>query len=173
MDYELDNAKETEIYKKCKSCGQMLTASAKFCPICGASAAEAPGAQNVTDSRIPAGTTKKEYRKRYAPAALNKELKTLSIIGYVLVGINVVTGLLLNVYALVDAVLLLALVLGVHKGKSQGCAVAILVYSAFGMVVSLISAGTPAGWGWLALGIGMLSTFRKMDKQYAKDLSGM
>lgn len=174
MEYELGYGKEEETYCSCRKCGQMLTANAKFCPICGTAVTNqiTDSAGSVGGGRTPAGVTKKEYRKKYAPAALYKELKMLSIVAYVLVGINVAVGLLANVGALLDAVLLLGLVLGAHKGRSKGCAVAILVYSVIGMVMGLVTTGTLTGWGWLAIGIGMLSTFRKMDKQYAQDVTG-
>lgn len=118
--------------------------------------------------RIPAGCTKKEYRRSYASPELYKQLKTWAIVGYVLCGINVALGLFVNVFALFDAALLGGLVAGMHLKRSKGCAVAILAYSIFGAVISLISGGSITGWMWIALSVAAMSIFKKMDGEYAE-----
>lgn len=169
MDYEMEYHKLPEGTNSCRNCGQILSSDAKFCPICGTAVAQRP---QFHTNRIPYGTTKKEYRKRYAPEKMYKDLKIMAIVGYVMVGINVVLGLLVDASALVDALLQFALVFGVHKYKSKGCAIGMLVYSIINMLFYLALNGKVGGWGWLALAIGVLSLFRKMDQQYQQDVSG-
>ncbi len=118
--------------------------------------------------RIPAGCTKKEYRRSYASPELYKKLKNLAIVGYVLCGINVAVGLFLNFLALFDAALLGGLVAGMHLKRAKGCAVAILVYTGFGAVLSLIGGGSLTGWAWIILAISALSIFKKMDGEYTE-----
>lgn len=120
--------------------------------------------------RVPAGCTLKQYRKSYASDPLKKNIKTLSIVAYVLVGINLVIAVLANPWALIDTVLLLGLVLGVHLGRNKGCAIALLVYTIVNAIIGLVSSGTVSGWWWIFLAVSYLSTFKKMDAEYKAEM---
>ena len=121
--------------------------------------------------RIPAGCTLKEYRKNYASAPMKKNIKSLSIVAYVLVGLNVVIAFVGSPLVLLDCALLLGLTLGVHLGKNKGCAVALLVYTIINAIVSLITAGTVGGWWWIFLAISYLNTFKKIDAEYKAEMA--
>ena len=111
--------------------------------------------------------TKKEYRKACTNPKYLKELKSAAIVGYILVGVEVVVALLANIWALADAVILLGLVLGMHLGKRKGCAIAILCYSIFNVVYFLLTTGQLSGWLWVIMGIYAMKAFSIADKEYA------
>ena len=114
---------------------------------------------------LPAGISKKEHLKNYAGNDFNRQLKGAAIMGYVCAGINGALSLL-NPLAIVDALLLLGLTLGMHLGKSKGCAIAILVFSIISMVLGLVATGQIGGWLVLLCGIYGLVIFNKADKKY-------
>ena len=114
---------------------------------------------------LPPDITKKEYLKTYAGAEFQRQLKGAAIMGYVCAGINGALGLL-NPLALVDALILLSLTLGMHLGKSKGCAIAILVFSIISMILGLLSTGQIGGWLVLLCGIYGVVIFNKADKKY-------
>lgn len=120
-----------------------------------------------TPEGIPAGCTKKEYRKNYTSAQMKKNLKTWSIFAYVLVGVNVLLAVFVDWTILLDAAILLGLTLGVHVGKSKGCAIALLVYSILSCLIALIMNGSPSGWWWIVLAVSYITTFKKIDEEYA------
>lgn len=122
-------------------------------------------------SRIPAGCTLKDYRKNYASEPLKKSIKTWSIVAYILVGVNVLLALLVNPLALIDSALLLGLTLGIHLGKSKGCAIALLVYAIYNTVITLISSGSIGGWWWIVAAVSFLSTFKKIDEEYKAEIA--
>ena len=122
-------------------------------------------------SSIPAGCTLKEYRKNYASAPLKKNIKTWSIVAYVLVGLNAVIAITLNPWMLLDTALLLGLTLGVHLNKSKGCAIALLVYSGINAVIGLIGSGTVSGWWWIVLAVSYISTIKKIDAEYKAEMA--
>ena len=109
-----------------------------------------------------------DYRCHYASEGFKKSIRTCAIICYVLCGVNVLLGLLEPLY-LVDAVILIALTLGLHLKKSKGCAIGMIVYSAISIILGLITTGTPSGWLWLILGIAAINAINNVDKEY-KDI---
>ncbi len=115
---------------------------------------------------IPAGCTLQMYRKQYAAPEHYKSLRTYAIIGYVLCGLNLLLVFLGNIFGIVDVIVWMALLLGVHLGRSKGCAIALMVYSVVSMILGLILSGSLGGWLWLILGYGFTSTFKKIDKDY-------
>jgi len=66
--------------------------------------------------------------------------------------------------AAIDGLVLLGLTLGMHLGKSRGCAIAIFVVSIIEVIVSLQIQAFP--WVWLVVGISSLVIFNKIEKQY-------
>ena len=109
--------------------------------------------------------TKKQYRKTCTNPDYLKKVKSNAILIYVLVGLNVLLAFVTTPLAILDAVINLALALGMHLGKSKGCAVAILVYAILSMAMMLIS-GSMGGWLWLIAGIGAVKAFSVADKEY-------
>lgn len=107
-----------------------------------------------------------DYRCNYTSAKFKKDIKSLGIVGYVLCGIGLLNFLLAGPVAVVDTAIQLGLTLGCHLKKSKGCAIAMIVYGVFNVVMGLAMAGTPSGWGWLALGIGFFNQINKVDKEY-------
>ena len=163
---------------RCARCGNVVNPGEKFCGVCGNSVShqQAGGyippvpTQNPVDTGrpLPPGVvvSKREYFKNYAPASLRKELRNMAIVGYVLAGILAIVGIFLNWISLIDMVILLGLTLGMHLGRSKGCAIAILVYAIANCILGIILTGTLGGWGIVALGIGALNVFKKADKLY-------
>lgn len=145
----------------CSACGQVLAAGSKFCPYCGAAMTGLSGG----NGRIPAGTTKKEFRKKYASEKLYKDLKSLSIASYILCAINLV-------FSPLDGVILTVLSLGTHLMRSKGFAIAQLVFSICSTLIMLVMAGSLGGWMWIVLGWLKLATFNKMDKEYEQAMQG-
>lgn len=157
MDY--NNQLEGQV--SCPACGQTLTAGSRFCPYCGASMTGIGG----DNGRVPAGTTKKEFRKKYASQKLYKDLRNASIASYILCAINLV-------FSPLDGVILTVLTLGTHLMRSKGFAIAQFVFSICSTLIMQALSGTPGGWLWIVLGWLKVSTFNKMDKEYEQAVQG-
>ena len=156
---------ETASVQYCPKCGATIGTGGNFCPMCGTPAVvtgetPAPAAQT-----IPEGITRQEFFKQYAGESFYMNLKVTAICCYVLCGILGLTALL-NPFALVDVAIYLGLTLGMHLGKSKGCAIGMLVYSILGFVVNLVAAGTVGGWGWLAVSGYAVFLFCNTEKRY-------
>ena len=107
--------------------------------------------------------SKEEFIKNHE--GLKKNVKIVAIISYVLIAINAL-NLLFNFFVIIDIAILLGCTLGVHLKKKKGCAIGILVYGIFSVVVGLLSAGTPTGWMWIVFAIIYLTQFNKVNKEY-------
>lgn len=197
----MDNYGQQTNELRCRQCGMRMAPGVKFCSVCGTPAsapapnpAAAPG-YNAAPGYAPAGNgatppvptwqptpqanplpvgqhvSKGEFRKSYASEHLRKQIRNIAIFGYVLCGLLAVMGIFLNWLSLIDAVIYLALNLGMHLGKSKGCAIAILAYGVVGLVASLIASGSIGGWGWIIIGIVALNTFKKIDEEYAQAMA--
>lgn len=116
-----------------------------------------------TDRKI----TKKEYFQKYAGDSFRSNVKVIAIIGYIMCGIAAMTALVAPL-TLIDAAIYLALVLGMHLGKSKPCVIGLLVLSAFSVIVNLVLTGTLAGWGWVIIGIYAAVVFSNAEKRYYK-----
>lgn len=123
---------------------------------------------NIPDDIDRSTISKKEYIDKYAPASLRKSINSISIACYVLCVISVIGGLIMGSgwYVLIDTVILLAPVLGMHIKKSKVCAVILLVISIIECVLTSIIVGTVAGWWWIVAAASAVSAFRKIDKEY-------
>ncbi len=150
-------------FGKCPCCGNTLEPEADFCPSCGR--AVAAHNQPNPEYGIPYGVSKGDFRRQYAPPEQKKSIAVVSIIGYVLCGINLLVALV-NPFALIDVAVFLGLTLGVHLRKSKGCAIAMLVYGIVGCVLGLLSTGTPTGWIWIILSAVAMSAIHKIDCVY-------
>lgn len=154
---------EPVVVQFCPRCGAKIVGG-NFCSNCG-SPAVIQDAQPVTTPQIPEGTTLQEYYKKYAGDTFYNHLKITAICAYVLCGILALT-VLLNVFAIIDLAIYLGLSVGMHLGRSRGCAIGIFAYAVLGFVVGLVMAGTIGGWGWLAIGICALILFNNGKKRY-------
>lgn len=131
----------------------------------------APCEQPQTAVRLPEGISKKEYFQKYAKESFYRDIKITAIIGYICAGISAVASIVINLLGLVDSVIFLALVLGMHLKKSKGCAIAITVYAVFCMIMGLVLTGMISGWMWLVVGIVSLIAFNNAEKRF-KQLTG-
>ncbi len=118
------------------------------------------------EEKLPEGVTKAEYFKKYAPESFAKNIKTTAIIGYACAGINALLSVAVNPLGLIDSVIFLGLTLGVHLGKSKGCAIGMLVYAIFTVVLGLVLTGTLSGWLWIIAGASAVSVFSNAEKRY-------
>ena len=139
---------------------------------------QTPGADYGPDSEpmeedLPENPTpvvpvsKKEFFRKHAGESFYRNLRINAIIGYVVCGITLMTAVL-NPFLVIDALLLLGLVLGMHLGTSKVCAILITVYGVFNVVSGLLSAGIPSGWAVLIVGIYSWIVFRNAEKRYRK-----
>lgn len=108
------------------------------------------------------GMTKKEFRKN--SPSFKKRLRGLAIFCYVLVGINLLS-VFLNPLVLIDTIALLGVTLGMHLGRSKGCAIGLLVLGIIEMLATII-AGYFGAYLWVAAGIGAVMIFNYVDKEY-------
>lgn len=150
----------------CPRCGAAWPDGRGYCARCGHIAGE-PIVTPEVAAGMPAGTyvSKREYLKKYAGDGFKQNLRVCAIIGYVLCGIQLLT-VLANPYVLIDLAICLGLTLGMHLGRSKGCAIGILVYFGFSAVVGLLTSGTLGGWAWLIVGLYALSGFNTAEKRY-------
>lgn len=154
----------------CSKCGARLENG--YCPNCGYIAGE-PIATGSEAAGVPAGfsVSKREYLKKYAGDSFKNNLRIIAIVGYVLCGIQALMALA-DPFVLADLAICLGLTLGMHLGRSKGCAIGILVYAIVSMLIILISSGTVGGWGWLAVGISGLIIFHNAEKRYQEQMRG-
>lgn len=112
--------------------------------------------------------SKKEFINKYASPVFKKNINSISIACYALSAISVAVNLAMgsDFYFLIDTVVVLAVVLGMHLGKSKICAILLLVISIAECILSSISLGRPAGWWWIIISIYAVSSFKKIDKEY-------
>ena len=68
---------------------------------------------------------------------------------------------------------MLGLTLGMHIGKSQGCAIALFVVCLLETIITFVVTQTLGGWIPLALSIWTLSVFIRADGQYKKYISNL
>lgn len=162
VDYVPQEELEQEASENCVKCGATLVPGGKFCPIC----AHVVGAPAPEGMQIPAGISIKEYRKQYAGESFRRNVRNAAIVGYICAGINAVISLIAVPLGLIDSVIFLALTLGMHLGKSKGCAIGMLVYAIFTVVVGLVATGTLGGWLWIVAGVNALIVFKNADKKY-------
>lgn len=73
------------------------------------------------------GMTKNEFYKQQAPAKIRSGILTGVVCGYISAAVTLL-AVLINPFMLLDFVLMLGLVLGVHLTKSRACATIIAVY---------------------------------------------
>lgn len=155
----------------CPKCGAAWRPGTGYCPRCGYLEGE-PLVGPEIPSDIPVGThvSKQEFLKKYAGESFYKNLKTTAIVGYVLCGIQLLM-VFLNPYSLIDLAICLGLTLGMHLGKSKGCAIGMIVYFGVCVLVTMLSGGSLGGWGWLIMGIYGVNIFNNAEKRY-KELTG-
>lgn len=162
--YEPQAATQEQAGEYCAKCGARL--GQRYCASCGHIPGEPIPTKGAAEG-IPAGVqvSKREYLKKYAGDSFNTNLRTTAIVGYVLCGIQALT-ILANPYVLADLAICLSLTLGMHLGRSKGCAIGILVYAVVSMLIGLLSSGVLGGWGWLIVGIYGLVIFNNAEKRY-------
>ena len=149
--------------KFCTSCGFQLDDNAAFCTSCGATLA----------ASVNRNISRDEYLNTYADPKLLKELKTCTIICYVLIAINLLVAIFVSWLSLIDVVLYGALTLGMHLKKSKGCAIALLVISVISTIINLVLTGGFTGYLWIIVSVCAVLAFRKIDKAYDNFKSGM
>lgn len=130
-----------------------------------------PYEEQVRDGGMPNSCTLKEYRKKYAPEHLRKNVQNLALVGYLLGVVNLAMGIWNgNVFQIAVAVVLLVLDLGLHLNKSKVCAVGILVCACLDLLLSAYTGGSATNWGWIALGFCAIGPINEMDKAFKKEI---
>lgn len=112
--------------------------------------------------------TKDEYINNYADEKIIKNINIAAIVGYVCLGITAITGIIaLNMAVLLEVIIMLGFLLGMHLGKKKWCAMVFMCIAILDCVVSLIFAGRPSGWMVIIAGIWAVNSFNKLDKAYS------
>ena len=120
---------------------------------------------------MPNNCTLKEYRKKYAPEHLRKNVTTLALVGYLLGAVNLGMGIWNgSTVQTVVAVVLLGLNVGLHLNKSKFCAIAILVCACLQLLLASYIGSSPTNWGWIALGVCCVNPIKEMDKAFEKEI---
>ena len=111
--------------------------------------------------------TKREYIKNYADEKMIKDIKKSAIVGYVCSGITAVLGIVMaNIGIIVEVLIMIGLLLGMHLGRKKWCAMTYLIIAILDCIVSMVFTGSPSGWLIIVAGIWAVSTFNKLDKAY-------
>ena len=112
--------------------------------------------------------SKKDFINKYASPVFKKNINSISIACYALSAFSVIVNLVMgsDLYFLIDTVIVLAVVLGMHLGKSKLCAILLLIISIAECIFTTIAYGRLAGWWWIVISIYAVSYFRKIDKEY-------
>lgn len=162
LHYDINKVDYSQEIRYCARCGSVLQTGDLFCPECGSPV----GASNAVNNYPNQGTalTKKEFIN--ANTDFKRKIRNAAIICYVCAGITAIVAMLVYPPALIDAVLLLGLALGMHLGKSKVCAFLILVLACFEAIMGLVQNGSLSGYLWIVAGVLAVITFRKIDKAY-------
>ena len=160
----------------CPKCGKELENDAAFCGYCGAQMKDPavsgtytqPAYANATPAIDRGTVSKKEFIEKYASPALRKSINSMAITCYILAAVSAVFGIAWthNFYALIDVVILLALTLGMHLGKSKICAIILLIVSIIECVLTTINMGMLSGWWWIIASASAVASFVRLDKEY-------
>lgn len=142
--------------KFCTTCGAQLSDTASFCTSCG-TAVSAPVNRNISF---------KEYMATQAEPTHLKNIKSSAIVCYVCLAISLISVILGNLLGIIDILVLGGLTLGMHIGKSKGCAIALLVCSVLSTLITLISTGQFMGWLWIIASGWAVISFNKLTKEY-------
>lgn len=123
---------------------------------------------NIPDDIDRSSVSKKEYLNKYASASIKKNINSIGIVGYILCGISVLVNIFMgnDWYFLIDTVIFLALILGIHLGKNKIFAILLLVVSIVECVLGIVATGAFTGWLWIVVSISAISSFKKLDKEY-------
>ncbi len=159
----------------CTNCGVPLqNANQKYCPNCGsdlfaesnqagnqtppAPAAFDPAAQIKKHSPdfAPLGLDRATFFKKYSAGRQN--CVAAAVLGYICAGSTIVLALtnwidFINIYSLLDVIIILTLSLLIHLLRSRIASVLMLAYAAFNTVSMLLSVGEFAGWLGVVAGI--------------------
>ena len=142
--------------KYCTTCGAQLSDEASFCTSCGATQAS-PVNRNISF---------KEYMATHAEPTHLKNIKSSAIVCYICLAVSLIFVILGNLLGIIDILVLGGLTLGMHIGKSKGCAIALLVCSVLSTLIALISTGQFTGWLWIIASGWAVISFTKLTKEY-------
>lgn len=151
----------------CNICGNQMPSDASFCPVCGqqrVTAAQQSYGYTNQACADPSAVSRKEFINNYIQPSLKKNITSVAVLCYICAGITFVVSCFMNLYGIIDAVILAGLALGMHLAKSRVCAFLILVFSIIEFILSLTAGSFPI-W-WLVAGIMAVVTFNKIEKQY-------
>ena len=119
-------------------------------------------------ARLPEGISKKEYFEKYAGESFYRDLRISAITAYICAGLNAIISLLMWPIGLLDSVIVFVLALCMHMLKNKGCAIAMLAYGSFAMLLGLVLTGSFGGWLCLTAGVTAVITFVNAEKRYKK-----
>jgi len=158
--------------KFCTSCGAQMEDNAAFCTSCGTAAGSPVTSNSAVHTPTPTYTyvnrniTFKEYLETQADPAHLKTIKTSAIVCYICLAISLIFAILFNYAGLIDVVILGALTLGMHLGKSKVCAIILLIYSIISTLIAFASTGSFTGYLWILASILAVVSYSKLTKAY-------
>ncbi|MBO6014456.1 MAG: hypothetical protein J6P48_03205 [Oscillospiraceae bacterium] len=146
--------------KSCPQCGALCEDDAKFCTTCGQSFADEV-------SQAPRVATKAEFIALPENQPLKKQLSTSGILCYIFAAVNLIVTLVTgNTLGILDVVILLVLGLFIHLKHSRTCAIILLIYAVFSVVMNLIATGKLGGYLIVIAGIYAVVSAFKLDKAW-------
>lgn len=154
---------------QCLQCGTQIPDGMPTCPNCGAPLNNQPagGGQPYGFSQK---LTKKEFLHHPNLKKIRSNINSSAIILYVAAVLTSVLGLVDgNYFILIDIALLVGLGLGIHLAQSRVCAIIACVYSAFNVIITVVTTGSVGGWLVLVAAIyAIIATFQfqKAWKEY-------
>ncbi|MGN0143163.1 MAG: zinc-ribbon domain-containing protein [Roseburia sp.] len=93
------------------------------------------------------GMTKSQFYRCPEAKSYRTNILICSICLYICAAFTLIfTILTANVFNILDVMLIIGLTLGIHLGKSRACAIVMLVYSIFSVIVGLLVYGQLMGW---------------------------
>ena len=166
--------------KYCPQCGQPCDDGAKFCNNCGNSFPESAAAPQQVYSvydpvpsvgYTPRVTTRQEFLKLPENRQLHSQIRTAAIICYACAGITLALGLAMDLFpfVLIDVAILVGMGLGIHLAQSRACAIILLCYSLFNLIIGFVESGKPNGVLLVLAGVmAVIYTFKaeKAWKEY-------
>lgn len=112
--------------------------------------------------------TKKEFLNQPEMKKVKGNIVASAIILYVCAAISflllvVVQG---NLFGIIDVALVLGLALGIHLAYSRGCAIAVTVYAAFNLIVTIATTGKVGGYLVIIAAVYAVMATYKFKKSY-------
>lgn len=142
----------------CMNCGNSVIPNNGICPVC---AVPLPSG-NVTPA--VGNISRKEFIENYLPKSEKRNINSIAYLCYFCAAITTIFGIFTEPLAIIDAVILAGLALGMQLTKHRVFSILLLIFSIIEMILGIFAGSYPV-W-WLAAGIAAFVVFNKIEKKY-------